>query len=131
MINYVKNDLIGAILMLLNCWIERNLLLKWKYEDIIQYKTSNQCEIFNSWYICFIQRFSTKSKMTSQRIGRFTAPFLWDRLVSTGVLVGVFNTPSRVYLYIRNTDAAIKLRYPGHYLVIARPARPHWENKMQ
>lgn len=43
---------------------------------------------------------------------------------------GVFNTPSRVHLYIRNTEAAIKLRYPGHYLVIARPPRLLHENKM-
>lgn len=32
---------------------------------------------------------------------------------------GVFNTPQRVHLYIRNTEAAIKQRYPVHYLVIA------------
>lgn len=39
------------------------------------------------------------------------------RLVST--VLRVFNTPWRVHLYIRNTKAAIKQRYPGHYLVIA------------
>lgn len=36
---------------------------------------------------------------------------------------GVFNTPWRVHLYIRNTEAAIKLRYPWS-LFSHRPAAP-------
>lgn len=48
----------------------------------------------------------------------FTALF-WAQVVQQEFLAA-FNTPPRVHLYIRNTEAAVKLRYPGHYLVIAR-----------